>query len=101
MLRKLRETSTRPSEIPVWPLQMAGLIRLVTSHQINSTVAKDVFNEMWASGKDAATIVDEKGLRQESDEAALGTVIDAVLAAETKAVADYRSGKTRARPMKA
>ncbi len=96
VLRKLRETATRPTDIPVWPLQMAGLLRMVAAREVNTTVAKSVFDEMWASGKDAATIVDERGLRQESDEAALGAVVDAVIAAETKAVADYRGGNTRA-----
>jgi aspartyl-tRNA(Asn)/glutamyl-tRNA(Gln) amidotransferase subunit B len=96
VLRNLRENGVRSSDIPVWPLQLAGLIRLVAGGDINATTAKDVFAEMWASGKDAATIVDEKGLRQVSDTSAIAKVVDEVIAAETKAVADYRAGNKRA-----
>jgi aspartyl-tRNA(Asn)/glutamyl-tRNA(Gln) amidotransferase subunit B len=96
VLRFLREKGLRSSEIPIWPLQLAGLVRLVTSREITGTVAKEVFAEMWGSGKDAATIVDEKGLRQVSDESAIAAVVDEVIASETKAVADYRAGNKRA-----
>jgi len=96
LLGMLREKGLRPSEIAIWPLQLAGLLRLIADGAINTTVARDVFAGMWGSGKDAATIVDEKGLRQVSDESELGRIVDEVLAAETKAVADYRAGNTRA-----
>ncbi|HEX9436373.1 MAG TPA: Asp-tRNA(Asn)/Glu-tRNA(Gln) amidotransferase subunit GatB [Candidatus Limnocylindria bacterium] len=96
VLRTLREKGTRSSDIPVWPLQLAGLLRLLGDGTINTTTAKDVFAEMWASGKDAATIIDEKGLRQVSDTSAIAAFVDEVIAAETKAVADYRGGNKRA-----
>jgi aspartyl-tRNA(Asn)/glutamyl-tRNA(Gln) amidotransferase subunit B len=96
VLRFLREKGLGSADIPVWPLQLASLLRLVAEGTINTTVAKDVFAEMWASGKDAATIVDEKGLRQMSDESEIAKVVDEVIASETKAVADYRAGNTRA-----
>jgi aspartyl-tRNA(Asn)/glutamyl-tRNA(Gln) amidotransferase subunit B len=96
VLRFLREKGVRASDIPIWPLQLAGLVRLVASREVTTTVAKEVFAEMWGSGKDAATIVDEKGLRQVSDESAIAPVVDEVIATETKAVADYKGGNQRA-----
>jgi aspartyl-tRNA(Asn)/glutamyl-tRNA(Gln) amidotransferase subunit B len=96
VLRFLREKGVRPADIPIWPLQLAGLLGLVAGGGINATTAKDVFAEMWASGKDAATIVDEKGLRQMSDESEVAKVVDEVIASETKAVADYRGGNKKA-----
>ncbi|MBI2773596.1 MAG: Asp-tRNA(Asn)/Glu-tRNA(Gln) amidotransferase subunit GatB [Chloroflexi bacterium] len=96
ILGALRENAIRPADIRIWPLQLAGLLGLIASGQISTTIARDVFAEMWASGKDATTIVDEKGLRQVSDETAIGQVVDEVIAAETKAVADYRGGNARA-----
>ena len=96
VLRYLREKSLRSSDIPIWPLQLAGLVRLVTAGEINTTVAKAVFADMWGSGDDAATIVDRKDLRQVSDDSSIAAVVDEVIAAETKAVADYRAGNKRA-----
>ena len=96
VLRYVREKSVRPADIPIWPLQLGGLLRLIAEGAISGTAAKDVFAEMWASGKDAATIIDEKGLRQVSDDSAIGPAVDEVLAAEAKAVADYRAGNARA-----
>ena len=96
VLRFVREKGVRVGDIPIWPLQLAGLLRLIAEGAISTTGAKDVFADMWASGKDAATIIDEKGLRQVSDESAIAAAIDLVIAAETKAVADYRAGNTKA-----
>jgi aspartyl-tRNA(Asn)/glutamyl-tRNA(Gln) amidotransferase subunit B len=96
VLRYVREKGVRASDIPIWPLQFAALVRLIAEGAISTTAAKDVFAEMWASGKDAATVIDEKGLRQVSDEAQVGAAVDEVIAAETKAVADYRAGNKRA-----
>ena len=95
VLRLVREKAIRTSDIPIWPLQLGALIRLIGEGAVSTTAAKDVFAQMWASGKDAATIIDEKGLRQVSDESAIGSAIDEVMASETKAVADYRAGNTR------
>src|SRR3546814_1182637 len=58
-------------------------------------IAKDVFAEMLATGKDAGTIVEEKGLRQVTDTGAIDAAIDEVLAANADKVAEYRGGKDR------
>jgi len=83
-------------DLRIRPEQLAQLVKLVSSGGLSSTAAKDVFNEMWVTGGDPSAIVDEKGLRQMSDESVIASVIDEVLASETKAVADYNAGNKRA-----
>lgn len=60
---------------------LAALIKLVLADTISNRAAKDVLADMWETGKDAETIVEEKGLKQVSDTGALETIIDALIAA--------------------
>lgn len=92
-LRLMREHSVRAADLPFTSAQLAQLVTLVTTGQINTTVAKDVYAEMWAGRRDPAAIVDERGLRQISDESAIAGVVDEVLAAEPKMVESYRGGR--------
>jgi aspartyl-tRNA(Asn)/glutamyl-tRNA(Gln) amidotransferase subunit B len=62
---------------------------------INGRIAKDVFEAMLESGKDAATIVDEKGLRQVTDTGAIDAAVARILSANPDKVAEYRSGKDK------
>ena len=72
-----------------------GLIDLITDNTISGRIAKDVFAEMFESGKDAPTIVEEKGLRQVTDTGAIEELIDSVMASQAEKVAEYRSGKDK------
>lgn len=83
------------SDSPVDEAKLGGLIDLITDNTISGRIAKDVFAEMFESGKDAATIVEEKGLRQVTDTGAIEELIDSVIAAQTEKVAEYRSGKDK------
>jgi aspartyl-tRNA(Asn)/glutamyl-tRNA(Gln) amidotransferase subunit B len=80
---------------PVSPGQLGGLIDLIADGTISGRLAKDVFAEMVATGADPTAIVDKKGLRQVTDEGAIGAAIDAVLAAQADKVAEYRSGRDK------
>jgi len=73
--------------------ELAGLIGRVAGGELSGTNAKEVFAEHAASGAAVAAIVERKGFRQISDAGAIGAVIDAVVAANPKAVEDYRAGK--------
>ncbi|MGA2512841.1 MAG: Asp-tRNA(Asn)/Glu-tRNA(Gln) amidotransferase subunit GatB [Candidatus Limnocylindrales bacterium] len=73
--------------------ELATLVKLVVDGALSGTNAKEVFAEHFASGASVASIVEARGFRQISDAGALGAAIDAVLAANPAAVADYRSGK--------
>ena len=74
---------------------LGGLIDLIGDGTISGRIAKDVFAEMFETGKDAATIVEEKGLRQVSDTGAIEAIVDAVLAENQDKVAEYRGGKDK------
>ena len=78
------------------PAELATLVKLVADGAISGTNAKEVLAEHFASGARVASIVAARGFRQISDAGALGTAIDAVLAANPAAVADYRAGKDAA-----
>jgi aspartyl-tRNA(Asn)/glutamyl-tRNA(Gln) amidotransferase subunit B len=74
---------------------LGGLLDLMADNTINGRIAKDVFEAMVETGKDAATIVDEKGLRQVTDTGAIDAAVDRILAANPDKVAEYRSGKDK------
>jgi aspartyl-tRNA(Asn)/glutamyl-tRNA(Gln) amidotransferase subunit B len=80
----------------VAPAQFADLVELFQSRTINNNAAKQVLAEMFASGRDAGEIVDEKGLRKVDDAGALDPVIDKVIADNGAAIDDYLSGKETA-----
>jgi aspartyl-tRNA(Asn)/glutamyl-tRNA(Gln) amidotransferase subunit B len=81
---------------PIAPRQLAGLLRLVESGSISGKIAKDVFERMFRSGEDAEVIVRREGLTQVTDADELGRIVAEVVAANGKAVEDYRKGKTAA-----
>src|SRR6218665_364747 len=80
---------------PVSAEQLGGLIALISDNTISGKIAKEVFAEMFATGKDAAAIVDEKGLKQVTDTGAIEKLVDEVLAANADKVAEYRAGKDK------
>ena len=83
------------AESPISADALGGLIDLMADDTISGRIAKDVFAEMFETGKPAATIVEEKGLRQVTDTGAIDGAIAAVLAANADKVAEFRSGKDK------
>jgi len=88
------ERAIRASPVPA--SHLAGLIKLIDDGTISGKIAKDVFEKMVASREDAATIVQREGLTQVADTGALGAIVDQILAANPKAIADWKAGKTAA-----
>jgi aspartyl-tRNA(Asn)/glutamyl-tRNA(Gln) amidotransferase subunit B len=82
---------------PIPPRHLVGLLRLIENSTISGKIAKDVFQKMFVSGEDARTIVERDGLTQVADEGALAQVIDSVMAANPKAIDDFRRGKKEAK----
>jgi aspartyl-tRNA(Asn)/glutamyl-tRNA(Gln) amidotransferase subunit B len=78
---------------PVSAAHLAGLLDLIENDTISGRIAKDVFGFMVETGKDAATIVAERGLRQVTDSGAIEAAIDKVVAENAAKVAEYRGGK--------
>lgn len=75
--------------------KLAGLLARIADETISGKIAKDVFEKMWSDGQDADTIIESKGLKQITDTGAIEKVIDEVIAANPKQLADYRSGKDK------
>ena len=80
---------------PITAEKLGGLVGLIEDNTISGKIAKDVLDLMFETGKDAGTIVEEKGLRQVTDLGAIEKVIDDVMAANPDKVAEYRSGKDK------
>jgi aspartyl-tRNA(Asn)/glutamyl-tRNA(Gln) amidotransferase subunit B len=80
---------------PISAERLASLIRTIDSGKISGKIAKSVFEEMARTSEDPVSIIDRLGLVQVSDEGSLLTIIDGILAANAKQVAEYRSGKTK------
>jgi aspartyl-tRNA(Asn)/glutamyl-tRNA(Gln) amidotransferase subunit B len=81
---------------PIPPAHLAELVTYIDNGTISGKIAKDVFAEMLRSGQDCGTIVRQKGLTQVSDAGALEALVDQAIAANPKAVADFKSGKAAA-----
>ena len=77
---------------PIAPDTLDELVNLIDAGKISGKQGKEVFSEMFASGKGAGAIVEEKGITQLSDNATLEALCDEVIAAYPKPVADFRAG---------
>lgn len=96
LLAYLNSRDQSIEESPVSPERLAGLIEQVSKQVISIKQAKEVFGTMCSSGKDAATIIEEQGMQQISDESVLLPIIDEVIANNEKSVNDYLNGKEKA-----
>ncbi|HVO16021.1 MAG TPA: Asp-tRNA(Asn)/Glu-tRNA(Gln) amidotransferase GatCAB subunit B, partial [Alphaproteobacteria bacterium] len=90
---RLNKAGRSITDSPVSAENLGGLIDLIASDTISGRIAKDVFDEMFASGKDAAAIVAEKGLKQITDTGAIEKIIDDIIAANPKQAETFRAGK--------
>lgn len=94
VLRTLNDRGKTVDDVPLAPQALAGLIGLVDKGTISHSTAKDVFAQMYDSGRAAADIVAADGLAQIGDESALLAIVRDVLGTHADAVGQYRAGKT-------
>ncbi len=95
-LRLLKENNMDPEDIRFSPDNLAKLIKLTDAKEINSTVAKEVFEEMFQNDIDPEKFVEEKGLKMVNDEGALRKTVEEVIANNPRSVEDYKNGKEKA-----
>ncbi len=93
VLRELNREGKEINETKLTPELVTELLKLVDENVISSTVAKQIFPEVYATGRRPSEIVEERGLKQESDEEALLAICQKVVEAHPKEVEKYRSGK--------
>jgi aspartyl-tRNA(Asn)/glutamyl-tRNA(Gln) amidotransferase subunit B len=79
----------------VSPGQLCDLLSRIVDATISGKIAKEVFEAMWSGEGTADAIIEARGLKQITDSGAIEGVIDAVMAANPKQLADYRAGKDK------
>jgi len=95
-MRLLKEREQTPEELAFAPENLAKLIGLVEKNVINRTVARTVFEAIFAGNVDPEQYVEEKGLKVVSDEGTLKKTIEEIIAANPRSVEDFKAGKKKA-----
>ena len=83
------------SDSPISAAQLGGLIDLIADDTISGRIAKQVFQEMMETGKDAPAIVEEKGLKQVTDTGAIESEVDRIIADNPKQVEEFQGGNQK------
>jgi aspartyl-tRNA(Asn)/glutamyl-tRNA(Gln) amidotransferase subunit B len=95
--RRLNASDAQIEQVPVDALTLAALIGRIADGTLSNNAGKQVFEALWTGeGRDVDALIESKGLRQMNDSSALEAIVDAVLAAHPKNVAEYKAGNTRA-----
>ena len=96
ILRLLKDKDLESAAIPVSPEALVKLLGMIKGGQVSTTAAKEVFEEMFVSGKSADTVVAEKGLAQISDTSEIEKIADDILDANPQSIEDFKAGKKQA-----
>ncbi|HEV3090916.1 MAG TPA: hypothetical protein VGX91_05660, partial [Candidatus Cybelea sp.] len=92
--RLANESGVAVADSRVSAEDLAELVSLVAGKRINSKIAKELIARMWEGAGSPAAIVEREGLAQTSDPSAIEPLVDAVIAANESAAAEFRAGKT-------
>ncbi len=93
LLRLLKEENLPLSGLRFGPPQFAALLTAIDAGTLSSSAGKEVFGELFRTGKDPQQIISDKGLAQVSDEGAVEKIVDEILAANAGEVEKYKAGK--------
>ncbi|MDO9450312.1 MAG: Asp-tRNA(Asn)/Glu-tRNA(Gln) amidotransferase GatCAB subunit B, partial [Rugosibacter sp.] len=94
---RLNKEGLEMNAVPLAPTFLAGVIRRIADNTLSHKMAREVFDALWAGeGQDVDAIIVARGLTQVTDSGAIESVIDEVLAANTKSVEEFRAGKDKA-----
>ena len=95
--KRLNAQGLSIEQAPVAPATLARLISRVTDGTVSNNGARQVFDALWAGkGDEVDALIQAKGLKQMNDTGALEAIVEAVLAANEKSVAEFRAGKDKA-----
>jgi aspartyl-tRNA(Asn)/glutamyl-tRNA(Gln) amidotransferase subunit B len=94
ILKELNDRKIEMSELPVTPESLAELIAIIESGAISNTMAQQLLPLMIETGRSPETLARERGMVQISDTSAIEAIVDQVLSANPKQLAEYRGGKT-------
>jgi aspartyl-tRNA(Asn)/glutamyl-tRNA(Gln) amidotransferase subunit B len=93
LLGRLNADGKHVAESPMPPPLLSALVGLIEDGTISGKIGKEVFEESYRTGEAPLAIVERRGVRQISDEQALGEVIERVVSGNPKQVASYLGGK--------
>ena len=95
-LRLLKENSMDPEDLSFAPENLAKLVDLADAGTVNSSVAKEVFEQIFKENVDPEVYIEEHGLKTVNDEGALKATIEQIVSKNPQSVADYKGGKKKA-----
>jgi len=95
LFRLMKESGREIGALPISPRALAELIGLVEEGSVNLNTGKEVLAEMFASGRGARQIVEQRGLAQISDAVALESIVAQVLEENPQEVDEYLGGKVQ------
>ena len=95
LLRELKKDGRNIVDCPVSPSALVDLLKLIESGTISGNIAKGVFEEMYQTQKSAASIVEEKGLKQITDTSAIEKIVAEVIQAYPSQVEEFKGGKEK------
>ena len=81
------------ADCPVEATRLGGLLLRVADNTISGKIAKQVFETMWTTSQTADEIIDAQGLKQITDEGAIETMVDQVIADNPEQVEQFKAGK--------
>jgi aspartyl-tRNA(Asn)/glutamyl-tRNA(Gln) amidotransferase subunit B len=91
----MKENAVWVEDLKFTPEQLAELIKLINAGIISNAIGKKVIVDMFNTGKSPKTIVEKKGLIQNSNEGAILQVVKKILDSNAKSIEDYKNGKTK------
>ena len=95
-MRLLKDREMDADRITFSPKYLAVLIEMTEKGEINSSVAKEVFEHVFDENVDPAAYVEEHGLKMDNDSDAIKGIVETVVANNPQSVADYKVGKKKA-----
>ncbi len=95
--KRLNAESRDIADVPLLPATLGALIRRIADGTVSHNGARQVFDDLWSGeASDVDAVIEAKGLKQMNDSGALLAIVDEVIAANDKSVAEFRAGKDRA-----
>ena len=95
-MRLLKDREMDADKITFSPKYLAALIEMTEKGEINSSVAKEVFEHVFDENVDPTVYVEEHGLKMDNDSDAIKGIVETVVANNPQSVADYKAGKKKA-----
>ena len=95
-LRLLKENNMDPEDLSFAPENLAKLVDLADAGTVNSSVAKEGFEQIFKENVDPEVYIEEHGLKTVNDEGALKATIEQIVSENPQSVADYKGGKKKA-----